>query len=228
MQHRKPEPPLRTIGNENRTEPPALACRSAESRIDNPTAVVVCFGNRVRSVETVRSVKVNHPGVPILARAKNSAHAAELRAAGADTVVTQTLDTGLELGTRLMTTMGIPLDETAYLVNAIRAADIPPVSAIGPEVGEGPPQPPESAMEGLDVDTKHDVRAIASQMAVVRSTSPTNGFRRVREMSEDESDDGESSEPVFRRSNSPIPGERGIMPGGDEISVSVGKKREEK
>lgn len=47
--------------------------------VERPTAVVVCYGNRAQSVETVKSVKSFHPGVPVLASAQNAAHAAELR-----------------------------------------------------------------------------------------------------------------------------------------------------
>merc|ERR1719284_1910834 len=109
--------------------------------VERPTAVVVCYGNRAQSVETVKSVKSFHPGVPVLASAQNAAHAAELREAGADDVVVMSIDTGIELGNRLLLGMGVPGDETMYLVSAMHEA---PNSAELGSLGEIP-QPPESA-----------------------------------------------------------------------------------
>jgi len=168
--------------------------------IDRAGAVVVCISNRQRSVRAVLSVKVNHPNTLVLAQAQNAAHAVELRKAGADEVVTMTLDTGLALGARLITMLGLPVSEAEFLSNLVRSSEI--TGAYGeserrsseeesPDEKDKGPSPIESVsdlqLEDLEDYEKEDVRALASHLATVRSRRSSSALG----MYEGDSSEGE-------------------------------------
>jgi Kef-type K+ transport system membrane component KefB/voltage-gated potassium channel Kch len=73
----------------------------------SPAALVVCYTARGRAVAAVRALREALPGVPVYARALDSAHAAELKAAGATDVVTANVEAGLELTARVLSGMGV-------------------------------------------------------------------------------------------------------------------------
>lgn len=56
--------------------------------VENPRALAVVYTARGRSVGAVQTLREGFPNVPIYARALDSQHAAELKAAGATSVVT--------------------------------------------------------------------------------------------------------------------------------------------
>ena len=90
--------------------------------LENPAVVAVCYSGRLRSIGTVRAVRSQFPNVRILARATNVAHAADLRAAGADETMTMTTDTGIEIGRRVVGHIGMDESEANFLVNSMRKA----------------------------------------------------------------------------------------------------------
>ena len=71
-----------------------------------PKALAVVYTARGRAVSAVAALRAHWPRAPILARALDQLHAAELRSAGADTVVTATAEAGLELGYALLAGLG--------------------------------------------------------------------------------------------------------------------------
>jgi hypothetical protein len=56
--------------------------------VENPRALAVVYTARGRSTGAVQTLREGFPNVPIYARALDSQHAAELKAAGATSVVT--------------------------------------------------------------------------------------------------------------------------------------------
>jgi len=77
--------------------------------VEEPKALAVVYTARGRAVTAVAALRAHWPRAPILARALDQLHAAELRAAGADTVVTATAEAGLELGAAVLS--GLSADE---------------------------------------------------------------------------------------------------------------------
>lgn len=70
-------------------------------------ALVVAIDDRDRALALVHQVKQHYPGVWVLARAFDRGHAYDLRAAGADNVVSETYHSALELGGEALTAFGV-------------------------------------------------------------------------------------------------------------------------
>ncbi len=62
--------------------------------------------------------------MPILIRARDSAHAAKLLDQGATQVVPEVLEAGLQLGHLMLEHVGLPADAARELVDAQRAASL--------------------------------------------------------------------------------------------------------
>ena len=75
--------------------------------IDQARLLVVAIGDRDRATRMVEHVKKYYPGVWVLARAFDRGHGYELRAAGADDVVSETYHSALELGGHALTALGV-------------------------------------------------------------------------------------------------------------------------
>ena len=74
--------------------------------VGEPSAIVVCYTARARAVTATRALREALPGVPVYARALDTLHAAELKAAGATDVVTANVEAGLELTARVLSSLG--------------------------------------------------------------------------------------------------------------------------
>ena len=95
----------------------------AAAGIKRPAAVAVAYARPERSLAAVTSLREAFgPELPILARARDPAHGAELRAAGATQVVVDSLETGLLLGTALLERVGEPPERGQQLALAVRTA----------------------------------------------------------------------------------------------------------
>lgn len=69
--------------------------------------LVVAIDDRDRALALVHQVKQHYPGVWVLARAFDRGHGYDLRAAGADNVVSETYHSALELGGEALTAFGV-------------------------------------------------------------------------------------------------------------------------
>ncbi|WP_323752360.1 monovalent cation:proton antiporter-2 (CPA2) family protein [Marinobacter sp.] len=78
-----------------------------KSGIAQARMLVVAIDDRDRTVAMVEHVKKFFPGVWVLARAFDRGHGYQLRAAGADDVVSETYYSALELGSHALTAMGV-------------------------------------------------------------------------------------------------------------------------
>ncbi len=75
--------------------------------IEEARLLVVAIDDRDRATRMVEHVKKYYPGVWVLARAFDRGHGYELRAAGADDVVSETYHSALELGGHALTALGV-------------------------------------------------------------------------------------------------------------------------
>jgi len=94
--------------------------------VDEPAALVLVYTARARAVGAASSLREAYPRVPIFARAVDSQHAAELKAAGASDVVIANVEAGLELTGRVLaassaTAGPTPAADIALLTGLLRA-----------------------------------------------------------------------------------------------------------
>lgn len=87
--------------------------------IETTIALVVTMDSAAAAERVVRGVRANHPGLPIIARARDTEHAKRLLAAGATNVVPETLEASLDLGEVVLGAIGIGA-ETAHQIIAER------------------------------------------------------------------------------------------------------------
>jgi len=94
--------------------------------IEEPAALVLVYQARARAVSACEALHEAFPRVPIFARAVDSQHAAELKAAGASNVVVANVEAGLELTSRVLaaslaTAGPVPAADIALLTSLLRA-----------------------------------------------------------------------------------------------------------
>jgi monovalent cation:H+ antiporter-2, CPA2 family len=72
-------------------------------------AVILTMDEPVLAQRLVRKLRTAHPKLPIIARARDSTHAAELYRAGASTAVPETLEASLQLSEAVLVDLGVPM-----------------------------------------------------------------------------------------------------------------------
>src|SRR5690606_9174210 len=72
-------------------------------------ALILTMDEPVLAQRIVRKLRAAHPDLPISARARDSAHAAELYRAGASTAVPETLEASLQLSEAVLVDLGVPM-----------------------------------------------------------------------------------------------------------------------
>jgi CPA2 family monovalent cation:H+ antiporter-2 len=72
-------------------------------------AVILTMDEPVLAQRIVRKLRAAYPALPIIARARDSAHAAELYKAGASTAVPETLEASLQLSEAVLVDLGVPM-----------------------------------------------------------------------------------------------------------------------
>jgi CPA2 family monovalent cation:H+ antiporter-2 len=80
------------------------------------------------ALRAVRAIRAEAPDLPILARARDEAHAGALLDAGATMVVPETLEAGLQLAGAVTEHCGIPREAVQVLLEqqrALRMAAVP-------------------------------------------------------------------------------------------------------
>jgi len=88
--------------------------------LDAARAVVLTMDQPAAALHALAALRQEWPALPVLARARDEAHAAELRRAGASEVVPETLESALQLGARVLDTAGLPEEAVARLVELER------------------------------------------------------------------------------------------------------------
>tara|TARA_A100001391_G_scaffold114041_4_gene76847 strand:+ start:3513 stop:5258 length:1746 start_codon:yes stop_codon:yes gene_type:complete len=75
--------------------------------IDSAPAVILTMDEHVLAQQLVRKLRQQYPDLPIIARARDSVHAAELYRSGATTAVPETLESSLQLSEAALTGLGV-------------------------------------------------------------------------------------------------------------------------
>jgi CPA2 family monovalent cation:H+ antiporter-2 len=72
-------------------------------------AVILTMDEPVLAQRIVRKLRAAYPDLPIIARARDTTHAAELYKAGASTAVPETLESSLQLSEAVLVDLGVPM-----------------------------------------------------------------------------------------------------------------------
>lgn len=75
--------------------------------IEHAPAVILTMDEHIFAQRLVRKLRDAHPDLPIIARARDSVHAAELYRSGASTAVPETLESSLQLSEAVLTDIGV-------------------------------------------------------------------------------------------------------------------------
>ncbi|MGB3721850.1 MAG: cation:proton antiporter [Pacificimonas sp.] len=88
--------------------------------LDHATALVLTMDDPVQVVKTTRAVRAEFPDLCIVARARDSAHAAELYRAGATDAVPETLESSLQLAEAVLVDIGRPMGPVIASIHEMR------------------------------------------------------------------------------------------------------------
>jgi len=77
--------------------------------VEKTPAVILTMDEPVLAQRLTRKLRAAYPALPIIARARDSAHAAELYKAGASTAVPETLEASLQLSEAVLVDLGVPM-----------------------------------------------------------------------------------------------------------------------
>ena len=77
--------------------------------IDQAPAVILTMDEHVLAQRLVKKLRASHPDLPIIARARDSFHAAQLYRSGASTAVPETLESSLQLSEAVLVDLGVPV-----------------------------------------------------------------------------------------------------------------------
>ncbi|MEW9856291.1 cation:proton antiporter [Novosphingobium rhizovicinum] len=77
--------------------------------LDKATAVILTMDEPVAAQRLVRKIRASHPDLPIIARARDTTHAAALYQAGATQAVPETLESSLQLSEAVLVDLGVPM-----------------------------------------------------------------------------------------------------------------------
>lgn len=77
--------------------------------VEKTPAVILTMDEPVLAQRLTRKLRAAYPELPIIARARDSAHAGELYKAGASTAVPETLEASLQLSEAVLVDLGVPM-----------------------------------------------------------------------------------------------------------------------
>jgi CPA2 family monovalent cation:H+ antiporter-2 len=89
---------------------------------DRATAVILTMDEPVSAQRLVRRLRTAYPELPIIARARDTAHAAELYRAGASQAVPETLESSLQLSEAVLVDLGVPMGPVIASIHEKRDA----------------------------------------------------------------------------------------------------------
>ncbi|KAK9134180.1 hypothetical protein Syun_013510 [Stephania yunnanensis] len=88
--------------------------------VSSPKAVMVMYTGKQRTVEAVQRLRLAFPGIPIYARARDLVHLLDLKKAGATEAILENTETSLQLGSKLLTGLGVMSDDVSFLRQVVR------------------------------------------------------------------------------------------------------------
>lgn len=77
--------------------------------VERAPAVILTMDEPILAQRITRKLRASYPDLPIVARARDSIHAAELYKAGASTAVPETLESSLQLSEAVLVDLGVPM-----------------------------------------------------------------------------------------------------------------------
>jgi monovalent cation:H+ antiporter-2, CPA2 family len=92
----------------------------ARVRAGDAAAVVLTMDQPASALHALRAIRRSCPTVTVVARTRDEAHAAVLRDEGADVVIPETLETGLQISAVVLQAAGVPESVATALVDAER------------------------------------------------------------------------------------------------------------
>ena len=92
----------------------------AHLEIEHAPAVVLTMDEPVTVQRLVKKLRAQHPDLPILARARDATHAAQLYRAGASHAVPQTLESSLQLSEAVLVDLGVAMGPVIASIHAKR------------------------------------------------------------------------------------------------------------
>jgi CPA2 family monovalent cation:H+ antiporter-2 len=92
----------------------------ARANLDQAVALIVSMDDADAAERVLRTARQLAPDLPILARARDHAHAARLTELGATTVVPEVLESGLHLGQLVLQYIGLPPEAARELIDEQR------------------------------------------------------------------------------------------------------------
>jgi CPA2 family monovalent cation:H+ antiporter-2 len=88
--------------------------------VDRASAAVITIDQAEAAERVVAALRRNHPDLRIVARSRDSAHAQRLEGAGADAVIHEALEPGLQMGGAALRAAGTPPDEVERALEELR------------------------------------------------------------------------------------------------------------
>ncbi|MGH7044625.1 MAG: NAD-binding protein, partial [Acetobacteraceae bacterium] len=120
------------------------------------TALVVTMDDRAAVDEIVAAARRHRADLPIIARARDAAHAARLYRAGASNVVPETIEASLQLGEAVLTDIGVPMGPVIVSIHETRAALQAEIRRLAPQTT--PPPPPLGRRRLRDLRAPGDLK----------------------------------------------------------------------
>jgi K+:H+ antiporter len=106
--------------------------------IGSAAALVVTMDDRDAVDAVVVAARQERTGLPIIARARDAAHAAHLYRIGASNAVPETIETSLQLGEAVLTDIGVPAGPVIVSIHETRAALQDDIRRMAPQAAPRP------------------------------------------------------------------------------------------
>jgi monovalent cation:H+ antiporter-2, CPA2 family len=88
--------------------------------VDKASAVILTMDQPISALQALKAIRGDYPSLPILARSRDEKHAALLSDAGADMVVPETLEAGLQIALQVLQHAGMDEEDAEDAVNTER------------------------------------------------------------------------------------------------------------
>jgi CPA2 family monovalent cation:H+ antiporter-2 len=88
--------------------------------LDRARAVVMTMDDHVQAAQLIRQLRADYPDLTIVARARDTSHAAELYRAGASDAVPETLESSLQLSEAVLVDLGVAMGPVIASVHQMR------------------------------------------------------------------------------------------------------------
>jgi monovalent cation:H+ antiporter-2, CPA2 family len=88
--------------------------------VERARAALITLDQPEAAERVVAALRRNHPDLRIIARSRDAAHARRLEAAGADAVILEALEPGLQMGAAVLRVAGTPASAIDRTLDALR------------------------------------------------------------------------------------------------------------